>query len=84
VSQIIWPTHPVSGGVDSTGFLYDAIAANWPKTRINGHLVAMARNHEGIFIISSSGAPQVERAIGHRGPFPTEEAALTYLQLVKD
>jgi hypothetical protein len=79
VSSIKWLAH---SGVDKLGFEYDSISfvSEW----IGGHAVCFARNREGIFVVAASGAEAIERTIGHRGPFPTEEAALTYLQLVKD
>ena len=69
-------------GTDSTGFTYDALA--FVFEHVKGHKVCFAKNHKGIFLVASSGIEATERAVGHRGPFPTEEAALTYLRLVKD
>lgn len=69
--------------VDSLGLKYTHSAHT--AMSIKGDLVVAVRSiTREIFIVAASKEPATERDIGHRGPFPTLEAALTYLQLVKD
>lgn len=80
-----WIDFGVSGYTDSMGFRVTHCASLYPEVRIRGINVVLAETPMNeFFVIATESDPRIEQAIGHRGPFPTEEAALTYLRLVKD